>query len=68
MTINVDEAGCNQVILTNLRGCARSKAIELATNEGAVPGLWYLTTDTVNYSNTGSFTVNLEYTRNYDCA
>jgi len=66
VTITIDDAGCNEVILSNLRGCARGKAVELAFAEGA-GSTWYLTQDSVSYSNTGNLTWNIEYTKNYDC-
>lgn len=66
VTVLIEEAGCNDVTLTSVRGCARSKAQDLAYGEGA-NSQWYLTGDSVQYNNTGQITVNLEYTKNYDC-
>lgn len=66
-TITIDDAGCNSVNLSDLRNCARGRAIQLAIDEGAIPGVWYLTQDSVNYNNTGNLTYNIEYTKNYDC-
>jgi hypothetical protein len=67
VTVAINDVACNQVFLNSLEACARSKAQELAQNEGVVIGVWYLTSHSVNYNNVGQLTVSMEWTKNHDC-
>jgi len=65
VTVSVPDVACNQVSLGP--GCARGEVDTLAEAEGVVIDLWYLTSSTVSYNNTGEVTVSKEWTKNYDC-
>lgn len=67
--ITLGDTGCNDLtnnpIMDQIISCGLATAEGVANNEGASG--WYLTSKSINRSNTGDVNISLEYTRPHPC-